>query len=94
VLYEIEAENICPGLVFIDGNHRKEPTVEYFNRMTELSDNNTVIVIDDIYYSPEMSDAWKEIKQNEKVSFTIDIFRMGIVFFREGMTRLDYIIRY
>jgi predicted O-methyltransferase YrrM len=94
VLPEIEAENICPGLVFIDGNHRRKATVEYFNRMAELSDNNTVIVIDDINYSPAMDDAWQEIKQHERVSFTIDIFRMGIVFFREGMTRFDYIIRY
>lgn len=94
VLPEIEAENICPGLVFIDGNHRKEATVEYFNRLAELSDNNTVIVIDDIYYSPGMAEAWREIKQNMKVSFTVDIFRMGLVFFREGMTRFDYIIRY
>jgi len=85
---------IKPGLVFIDGNHRKEPTVEYFNRMVELSDENTVLVIDDINYSPEMGEAWEEIKENEKVSFTVDIFRMGIVFFREGMIRYDYIIRY
>jgi hypothetical protein len=28
------------------------------------------------------------------VTVTIDIYRMGIVFFREGMKRNDYIIRY
>jgi predicted O-methyltransferase YrrM len=94
VLPEIEEKKIIPGLVFIDGNHRKRPTIEYFNRMAELSDCNTVIIIDDIYYSPEMGEAWNEIKRNEKVSFTVDIFRLGIVFFREGMTRFDYIIRY
>ena len=94
VLGELEGEKIKAGLAFIDGNHRKEPTVEYFNRMVELSDGNTVIVIDDINYSPEMGEAWTEIKKNEKVSFTVDIFRMGLVFFREGMTRFDYIIRY
>ena len=94
VLDKIEGEKIKAGLAFIDGNHRKEPTVEYFNRMVELSDGNTVIVIDDINYSPEMGEAWTEIRKNEKVSFTVDIFRMGLVFFREGMTRFDYIIRY
>jgi predicted O-methyltransferase YrrM len=94
VLTEVEDAKIKPGLVFIDGNHRKDPTLEYFHRMVELSDGNTVIVIDDINYSPEMGEVWDEIKKNEKVSFTIDIFRMGIVFFREGMTRFDYIVRY
>jgi predicted O-methyltransferase YrrM len=85
---------IRPGLVFIDGNHRKEPLLHYFGRMTELSGNDTVIVIDDINYSREMSEAWNIIRQNEKVTLTIDVFRMGIVFFRKGLTRSSYVIRY
>jgi predicted O-methyltransferase YrrM len=83
-----------PGLVFIDGDHRKDNILRYFRLITESSDENTVIVIDDIYYSKEMELAWKEIKQFDKVTITVDLFRMGIVFFRKGMTRNDYIIRY
>jgi predicted O-methyltransferase YrrM len=90
----IGKSDIKPGLVFIDGNHRKEPVLKYFNLMAEVSDNKTVIVVDDIYYSREMEAAWNEIKQNEKVSATVDIFRMGIVFFREGLNHVDYTIRY
>ena len=94
VLPVIINSNNKPGLVFIDGNHRKEPVINYFNQIAEISDNNTVIIIDDIYYSREMEEAWNEIKRYEKVSLTIDIFRMGIVFFREGVNHNDYIIRY
>jgi predicted O-methyltransferase YrrM len=94
VLPVILDKNIKPGLVFIDGNHRKKPVLEYFKRMVEISDNKTVIVIDDIHYSKEMEEAWINIKQSESVSVTIDLFRMGIVFFREGMNHNDYIIRY
>lgn len=83
-----------PGLVFIDGDHRKDPVLRYFNQIAEMSDNETVIVIDDIYYSNEMEEAWNEIKLNEKVSVTVDIFRMGIVFFRKGTSRQTYTIRY
>ncbi len=78
-----EAEGISPGLVFIDGNHRKDPVISYFNQIAEMSDRNTVIIIDDIYSSAEMEEAWSEIKDHSKVTLTIDIFRMGIVFFRE-----------
>ena len=84
-LSEVAESGIKPGLIFIDGNHRKDPVLKYFNLLAGLSDNNTVIVIDDIYYSPEMEEAWNEIKLSEKVSATIDIFRMGIVFFRKGI---------
>jgi predicted O-methyltransferase YrrM len=86
--------NIKPGLVFIDGNHRKEPVIRYFSQISEISDSKTVIIIDDINYSREMSEAWSEIKRFENVSLTVDINRMGIVFFREGMNHNDYVIRY
>jgi predicted O-methyltransferase YrrM len=94
LLPELIDSGIRPGLVFIDGNHRKDPVMSYFRLITEYSDNNTVIIIDDIYYSKEMEEAWNKIKDCEKVSVTIDIFRMGMVFFRQGINHNNYIIRY
>lgn len=93
-LSEITGLNIQPGLVFIDGNHRKEPVINYFTKMANIAGKDTVIVIDDINYSGEMMEAWDEIRNFVNVSVTIDLFRMGIVFFREGIARYDYIIRY
>lgn len=94
LLHGIKREKSVPGLVFIDGNHRREAVTAYFSHVVEMSGNDTVVVIDDINSSREMSDAWNEIKNHENVTLTIDIFRMGVVFFREGMTRLNYVIRY
>jgi predicted O-methyltransferase YrrM len=94
ILPEITKQGIKPGLVFIDGNHRKQPVLSYFKELVEISGNETVVVIDDIYYSREMEEAWNEIKKHEKVSITVDIFRMGMVFFKNCVTHNDYIIRY
>jgi len=94
ILEDISTPDNKPGLVFIDGNHRKDPVIKYFVKMAEISDSDTVIIIDDINYSKEMEEAWEEIKRYEKVTLTVDIFRMGIVFFREGMNNKNYIIRY
>ena len=80
IIPDFQIQGVKPGLIFIDGNHRKEPVINYFNQMAEMSDSNTVIIIDDINYSREMAEAWNEIKLHEKVSVTIDIFRMGICF--------------
>jgi predicted O-methyltransferase YrrM len=91
---EIIGSGLKPGMIFIDGNHRKEPVIEYFNKMASVSDSKTVIIIDDIYSSRGMKEAWNEIKTFEKVTLTVDIYRMGIVFFRKGMNRNHYIIRY
>jgi len=93
-LPEVLDSNNSPGLVFIDGNHRKEPLLKYFDLIIQNSSSRTVVVIDDIYLSPEMKDAWHIIMNHSKVSVSIDVYRMGIVFFREGISRSHFIVRH
>jgi predicted O-methyltransferase YrrM len=83
-----------PGLIYIDGNHRKEAVIQYFNTIADISYSGMVVIIDDINYSKEMDEAWSIIKRNEKVALTVDIYRMGIVFFKAGINHNNYIIRY
>jgi len=94
VLPEILDSCKTPGLVFIDGNHRREPLLRYFALIADNSGNNTVVIIDDISLSQEMAQAWREIKSHSKVSVTIDTGRMGVVFFRESINRNHFIVRY
>lgn len=68
---------------FIDGNHRYEPTVNYFQQLAEKSNNNTLIVIDDIHWSKEMEAAWQTIQQHSAVTLTLDLFFLGIVWFKK-----------
>ncbi len=67
-------------LAFIDGNHREEATVDYFQRILEKCSNQAILVIDDIYWSAGMQRAWEKIKNDNKVSATIDCYYFGIVF--------------
>lgn len=69
--------------LFLDGNHRKAPTLSYFEQCLEFAHEKSVFVIDDIYWSEEMTDAWEAIKANPKVTLTIDLFYFGLVFFRK-----------
>jgi len=69
--------------VFFDGNHRKIPTLNYFHEALKYAHEDSVFVFDDIYWSEEMMEAWEEIKAHPQVTMTIDIFYMGIVFFRK-----------
>jgi len=94
LLPEIRNEKICPGLVFIDGNHSKEPVVSYFNQVADICDSKSVVIIDDINSSREMAEAWHEIKNHKNVTLSVDIFRMGILFFRKGVSHSEYVVRY
>ncbi len=80
--------------VFFDGNHRRKPTLDYFNRCVELAHEDTLFIFDDIHWSPGMEDAWNTIISDERVSISLDIFWFGLVFFRKGITKQDFIIRY
>ncbi|HAX93620.1 MAG TPA: hypothetical protein DCY25_06705 [Bacteroidales bacterium] len=59
-----------------------------------MSGQESVVILDDIHSSRSMSDAWNDIKRHKKVTSTVDVFRMGMVFFRKGMARYDYTVRY
>ena len=68
---------------FLDGNHRKEPTESYFKELLAKINNDSILVFDDIHWSSEMEAAWETIKNHETVRCTIDLFFIGIVFFRK-----------
>jgi predicted O-methyltransferase YrrM len=67
-------------LAFVDGNHRKEPTLAYFSQLLNHSTNSSILIFDDIHWSTEMEAAWKEIQSHPEVTLTIDLFFIGIVF--------------
>ncbi len=80
---------------FIDGNHRKAPTLNYFYELLKIAKPSSIIVFDDIHWSEEMEEAWNEIKEHPSVTLTIDLFFIGIVFFRtEQKIKQDFTIRY
>ncbi len=88
--------NAIPKLdwFFNDGNHRKEPTLRYFEWCLQKAHSETILIFDDIYWSKEMAEAWEIIKAHERVSVTLDLFQIGIVFLREGQAKQDFVIRY
>ncbi len=68
------------SLAFVDGNHRKIPTLEYFNQILLIAHKSAVIIMDDIHWSREMEEAWVNIQQHNAVTLTIDLFFIGLVF--------------
>lgn len=80
--------------IFFDGNHKKEPTLKYFSQCLESIHNNSVFIFDDIHWSDEMEEAWEEIKSHPKVSVTIDLFFLGLVFFRKEQEKENFVLRF
>ena len=80
-------------VVFIDANHTYASTREYFNVLAKKVHDKSVIVVDDIHYSPEMERAWREICSDSRVTSTMDLYQMGLVFFDPHYWRRNYTMR-
>lgn len=84
-----------PDLVFIDGNHRREPTSRYFLQCLPHVHNDTLMIFDDIHWTGEMESAWEFICRHEQVTLTVDLFFLGIVFFKkEFFEKQHFVLRY
>lgn len=81
-------------LAYIDGNHRREPTLKYYESMLPYCHNNTLIAIGDIHWSAEMEAAWNEIKASDTNTICIDLFSLGLVFFRREQAPENFIIKF
>lgn len=79
--------------VFIDGNHQKQATLNYFEWCLTKVHENTLLIFDDIYWSDGMKEAWQQIKAHPDVTVTIDLFWIGLVYFRKGQAKEDFLIR-
>ncbi len=80
-------------LVYFDGNHSKNATLEYFELLLPTINNETVWIFDDIHWSADMQEAWEIIKNHPKVTVTIDTFQWGIVLFRLEQEKEHFVIR-
>ena len=98
-LIEGNFNDILPGLltkletidlVFIDGNHRKAPTLDYFRQLKAKSGPGTLLIFDDIHWSREMEEAWAFIQQDPSVTLSIDLFFIGIIGFSPGINHKQH----
>jgi predicted O-methyltransferase YrrM len=78
---------------FFDGNHRYEPTLRYFERCLAHRTDESVFVFDDIHWSEEMERAWEAIKIHPDVTVTVDLFYIGLVFFRKNQPKQHFSLR-
>lgn len=68
---------------FIDVNPRDASTIHYFHRLLDHTHEYSILIFDDIHGSAEMEKAWNEMQQHPVVTLTIDLFFIGLVFFRK-----------
>jgi predicted O-methyltransferase YrrM len=80
--------------VFIDGHHSYHPTLRYATQLMPHLRDGGVLILDDIYWSPEMTRAWEELCNLEEVFLSIDLFALGLLFVRQERKKQHFILRW
>ncbi len=93
--FESSLQNKKFDVVYIDGNHTYEATIKYFHLLLNNTNENSLLIFDDIYWTAGMTKAWEEIKAHPTVTVSIDLYKVGLVFFRkENKQKEHFCLRY
>ena len=90
--YLKELEKI--DFVLFDANHLYEPTLRYFQYCKARAHHNSVFVFDDIHLSPSMEKAWQHIIKDPDVTLSLDLFRVGIAFFNNKLSKQHFVLKF
>lgn len=71
--------------VFIDGDHKGSSLIRYIRQILSYLDDESVIVVHDVYWSDDMLKAWKEIIDWPEVKASLDTYEMGILLFNRSI---------
>jgi hypothetical protein len=94
VLEELENADII-GLLYIKQIKSAEDLTSYFNAALKKLNTQSILVFDGIHDSKEMESSWEIIKMHKEVKLTIDLYKLGIVFFRqEQLEKENFTIRF
>jgi predicted O-methyltransferase YrrM len=90
ILPELVAQVPQIGLLFLDGDHRAAATLDYFETALPKLGNDSVVVVGDIHWSPGMEKAWEQLKAHERVRASLDLYNLGLLFFRREFTHPEH----
>ena len=80
-------------LIYLDGHHQKEATLQYFYQLKKHIHEDSLIILDDIYWSQGMQEAWQTILEDEDVKVGLDLYFWGILFFKPELSKQNFKIR-
>jgi predicted O-methyltransferase YrrM len=81
-------------LFFLDGHHQQDALLRYFSMALPKAHERSVFVVHDIRWSPGMCRAWQQIRAQERVTLSVDLGTMGLVFFLPGRAKQHFRLRF
>lgn len=81
------------GFLYVNISNAQK-VLRLFNESLSVATESSIFIFSDMYSSSEMEQAWAEIKNHPRVTVTVDLFYLGIVFFRTEQVKQHFLIRF
>ena len=75
----LRKQNQSFDFIFIDGGHDGPSLFTHLELLSPLLSDVHVLVIDDIYWSKEMTTVWNQIQQSKKYNLGLDFWHFGLL---------------
>ncbi len=85
-------ENV--DMAYVDGNHSYDGTIWNYEQILPKTSEDSVLIFDDINWSPDMKKAWDDIISKPEISFSINCYKFGLIFFRKGVEKQDFYFKF
>lgn len=79
-LIQAQQQSEFYDLVFLDGNHRSEALLSYFDKLLPCFRDSTIVIVDDIYWSDDMTHGWEKLRHRPEVTQSVDLYHFGLLF--------------
>lgn len=90
-LYVCAREGI--DVAYVDANHTFEATTRYVDFLLPRMNEKGVVAIDDIHHSEQMELAWNTLKNDKRVTTSMDLYYVGLLFVDPHYLKRHYRIR-
>ena len=77
-------------IAYVDANHTFDATIRYADFLLPRMSENGMLILDDIHYSREMEHAWEALKNDPRVTTSMDMYHIGILFVNKHFLKKHY----
>jgi hypothetical protein len=90
---DIDIDNAIYNCIYFSSIPTNSITNETIEQLVSTIENDSFWILEDIHANPAAEAIWQILKQNPKVTVTIDTYHFGLVFFRREQVKEHFIIR-
>jgi hypothetical protein len=72
----------------------EQDATSYLEKLMPAIHDDTVVIFTNIHRTQNTEYAWAQMRVDNRVRVTIDLFYIGLVFFKPGMSKEDFKVRY